>query len=288
MTRSLLPAGVALLLSVSGCSSVEVFSSDEEIEVAAVWADDTAEIAVVIDRIVREPNAIGERLIVDKTYEVVVVPPDGAGERALTVGRSGSVSRAFYMRRAGYVLAVGTRRDAGGASRAFEEIIRDGGEVVALEGLGRGHLPSPDGARLAFVAAADCPHDPARGGGVLIGERCFVAIGVRDAATLEASGPPIALRFATTSPSGALRVPSMQWRPDGALVVATEAEAFAIASDGTVEETAVPSCRWPATSSAEIAPDGRLVDARVEGGEVRIDVAPAGDASPWASCFPSD
>jgi hypothetical protein len=149
----------------------EVDNKDYPHKNLVVWADDSSELAVVIQ------NQSGDQTdLTTPQHQIWVQHQDGSERRAITDWRNYQAQQIFYMKQAGYFV-VESLLEKG--ARRFDKIALNGNEILIIETPDREHqpcrqsqapnsaqslpsqveqtvIPSPDGQRLAHIYSPEC------------------------------------------------------------------------------------------------------------------------------------
>lgn len=234
----------ALPLLLTGC-----WRAAEQLD-QVVWADDDSALLIArlrFDERAGSPGA-GTTNKRDFRHQLVLADPDGSNDVELGDERVGqNLAELYLMVGAGYALSGALDDDArtswsqtdlaSGTPRPVPPLTADDAGFA---------IPSPDGASIAQVASD--------GGQVRF----------------------LAASDLTTLGSAPLEPPANDWtwRPGGAFVVVRGGAAHAVAPDGTLTPTDVPTCLSPKTTSSSVSATG-------------VPVFPSGDSVAFGAADPS-
>jgi len=239
----------SLLLSACSITQTKIVLPPEH----AVWSNDDTEIAVV--QAITDPTN-PER----HQFQIFVRKPDGSDNRQVTEVRSEQIRQLYYVKDPGYVIAESIL--ANERSR-FDRINLEGNEITVMETrlgptqicpkqsgalplIQNGVLPSPDGQILAQLFNRTC------------GEIEINFLQAKDLLAVDGYSLKI------DAPAQAT------WHPQGHLVITLNdgQTAWQLNVEQAPSPTDYPSCLYPATTSSNIAADGRRVILR--NGQLKI------------------
>lgn len=254
-----LPSLLALtLVALSGCNPWQ----EREYIDRLVWADDDSELLLLELRFEERQGDALSGSTEKRGFRHQLLRSDLDGGNRLPIGpeREGLAgAELYYMKSAGY-LVTASEDEADGALR-FERVSLDGEtrDIPTPDDQPQflSVVPSPDGGLLAVVSGRDSE----------------VRVDLLDARSLEA-----ARERATVTLAGGHE---WTWRSDGAFVVTDGTSAWALTVGGEgFEDTSVPGCTTPKTTSSEVSSEGVALSTTPEGAIEHS----APDASPAFGC----
>ena len=238
-----------LALSVlAGCGGQEIKEASKdgitERKGQVVWAEDGSELAYAVITEEKQTTPEGEEKL-NIRHQLFVQNPDGSQKREVSRAREHVSGALYYMKQAGY-LVVESVSNTG--ARRFDRVLMNGNEILIIEAsekprqacpnvsLPQSVIPSPDGRVLASIYSPDC-------GQVTVEFMYANNLSMIDAQTLDIA-------------QGVTPV----WTPEAALILVAQdgSAAWKVVMKEAAKKIAVPACKSPATSSSNIAVDGRV------------------------------
>ncbi|MEN9461894.1 MAG: hypothetical protein RIS84_1914 [Pseudomonadota bacterium] len=240
---------ILLALSVlAGCAGQEAKEATKdgitERKGQVVWAEDASELAYSVITEEKQTTPEGEEKL-NIRHQLFVQNPDGSQKREVSRARDHVSGALYYMKQAGYlvvesILSTGARR--------FDRVLMNGNEILIIEApekprqacpnvsLPQSVIPSPDGRVLASIYSPDC-------GQVTVEFMYANNLSMIDAQTLDIA-------------QGVTPI----WHPDGSLILIAQdgSNAWKMVMKEAAKHIATPACKSPATSSSNIAADGRV------------------------------
>lgn len=247
------------LLVLAGCSGPATKEATKdgitERKGQVVWAEDGSELAYSVITEEKQTTPEGEEKL-NIRHQLFVQNPDGSQKREVSRAREHVSGALYYMKQAGY-LVVESVLNTG--ARRFDRILMNGNEILIIEAsekprqacpnvsLPQSVIPSPDGRVLASIYSPDC-------GQVTVEFMYANNLSMIDAQTLDIA-------------QGVTSV----WNPDGSLILVAQdgSTAWKVVMKEATKKIAVPACKAPATSSSNIAVDGRVVSFEEEALQIK-------------------
>jgi hypothetical protein len=251
---------ILLALSVlAGCSGQATKEATKdgitERKGQVVWAEDGSELAYAVITEEKQTTPEGEEKL-STHHQLFVQNPDGSQKREVSRARDNVSGALYYMKQAGY-LVVESVLNTG--ARRFDRVLMNGNEILIIETSEKPHqacpnvslphavIPSPDGRVLASIYSPEC-------GQVTVEFMYANNLSMIDAQTLDIAQGVTPL-----------------WHPESYLILVAQdgSAAWKIVMKEAAKKIAAPACKSPATSSSNIALDGRVVSFEEENLQIK-------------------